>query len=236
MRKSIASLLLAISFFVYSQETRSNVIDVKSDSIVYHKNTNKSKERTLSSSLKEKYTGKDFEYKEDTPVKEEKIAPIDTGFLEFLGFFMSNIFPFLLGGFIIFVILKAAVGFDVRFWKPNKSIKRTTGKLIYEEEDIHEVDLEYLLKKAIDSNNFRLAIRYYYLMTLKGLSAKKLIEYHKDKTNSEYLFEIETTAMRSEFSYLSYVYTYVWYGEFPVDEQNFKAAQNKYKSFINSIL
>ena len=92
MRKSIASLLLAISFFVYSQETRSNVIDVKSDSIVYHKNTNKSKERTLSSSLKEKYTGKDFEYKEDTPVKEEKIAPIDTGFLEFLGFFMSNIF------------------------------------------------------------------------------------------------------------------------------------------------
>ncbi|MGK0449122.1 MAG: hypothetical protein ACJA2M_002925, partial [Polaribacter sp.] len=68
------------------------------------------------------------------------------------------------------------------------------------------------------------------------LSAKKLIDYHKDKTNSEYLFEIEDTAMRSKFSYLSYVYTYVWYGEFSVDEQSFKAAQNKYQSFINRIL
>ncbi len=108
--------------------------------------------------------------------------------------------------------------------------------MIFEDEDIYEVDLEALLKKATDSNNFRLAIRYYYLMTLKGLSAKKLIDYHKDKTNSEYLFEIEDTAMRSKFSYLSYVYTYVWYGEFPVDEKNFIAAQNKYQSFINRIL
>jgi hypothetical protein len=236
MKKSIASLLLAISFFLYSQETRSNVINVKSDSIVYNKNTKNSEERIFSSNLKEKYAGKDFEYKEDAPVKKEKTSPIDTGIFQFLVFFMSTIFPFLLGGFIIFVILKALVDFDVRFWKPNKLIKRTSEKLIYEDEDIHEVNLEALLKKAILSNNFRVAIRYYYLITLKILSAKKLIDYHKDKTNSEYLFEIEDTAMRSKFSYLSYVYTYVWYGEFSVDEQSFKAAQNKYQSFINRIL
>jgi len=236
MKKSIASLLLPISFFLYSQETRSNVINLKSDSIVYNKNTNNSKERILSSNLEEKYAGKDFEYKEDAPVEKEKMSPIDTGIFQFLVFFMSTIFPFLLGGFIIFVILKALVGFDVRFWKPNKLIKRTSEKLIFEDEDIYEVDLEALLKKATDSDNFRLAIRYYYLMTLKGLSAKKLIDYHKDKTNSEYLFEIEDTTMRSKFSYLSYVYSYVWYGEFPVDKKNFIAAQNKYQSFINRIL
>tara|TARA_B110000046_G_C13018601_1_gene410009 strand:+ start:1870 stop:2580 length:711 start_codon:yes stop_codon:yes gene_type:complete len=236
MRKSIASLLLVISFFLYSKETRCNIIDVKSDSIVYNKNTKNSEERILSSNLKEKYAGKDFDYKEDAPVKKEKSSHIDAGIFKFLVFFMSTIFPFLLAGFIIFVILKALIGFDVRFWKQNKTIKRTKEKLIYEDEDIHKVDFENLLNKAIDSQNFRLAIRYYYLMTLKCLSDKKIIDYHKDKTNSEYLFEIENTAIRSKFSYLSYVYTYVWYGEFPVDEKNFIAAQNKYQSFINRIL
>ena len=73
-------------------------------------------------------------------------------------------------------------------------------------------------------------------MALKELSDKKIIDYHKDKTNSEYLFEIENSAIRSKFSYLSYVYSYVWYGEFPLDAQSFKVAQNKYQSFINTIL
>jgi hypothetical protein len=220
---------------MYSQDDMNTIVESKSDSIVYNKNTNISEERSLSTDLKEKYTGKDFVYKEDASVENKKSKPIDTGFLEFLIFFMSKIFPFLLGGFIIFVILKTVVGFDVRFWKPSKSIKKTAEKLIYEDEDIHEVDLESLLKQAIDNQNFRLAIRYYYLTSLKGLSTKKVIDYHKDKTNSEYLFEIENTEIRSHFSYLSYVYTYVWYGEFPLDQQSFETAQNKYQSFIKNI-
>ena len=65
-----------------------------------------------------------------------------------------------------------------------------------------------------------------------SLSKKELIDYHKDKTNSEYLYEIENNTMRTQFSYLSYVYSYVWYGEFPVDETNFKVAENKYQSFL----
>ncbi len=224
-----------MSIFVYSQDDLKNIVEIKSDSIVYNKNTNISEERSFSSDLKDKYTGKNFEYNEDAPVKKKDSKPIDTGFLQFFIFFMSKVFPFLLGGFIIFVILKTVVGFDVRFWKPSKSIKKTTEKLIYEDEDIHEVDLESLLKQAVDNQNFRLAVRYYYLTTLKGLSTKKIIDYHKDKTNSEYLFEIENTEMRNHFSYLSYVYTYVWYGEFSLDEQSFETAQNKYQSFIKNI-
>ena len=225
-----------ISFFVYSQETPSYEVAIKSDSIVYNKNTSISEERTLSSNIKEKYAGKDFEYKENEPVKEADATQSNSDIIGFLVFFMGNIFPFLLGGFIIFVILKSVVGFDVVFWKPAKSVKRTNKKLIYEDEDIYDIDLESLLQKAIHDKNFRLAIRYYYLMALKDLSIKKIIDYHKDKTNSEYLFEIENSAIRSEFSYLSYVYSYVWYGEFPLDAQSFKAAQNKYQSFINTIL
>ena len=116
-----------------------------------------------------------------------------------------------------------------------KSKKKVVKKLIYEDEDIHETDIDGFLQKAINEKEYRLAIRYYYLSVLKILSDKKLIDYHKDKTNSEYLLEIENSQTRTDFSYLSYVYSYVWYGDFPINETNFKLVENKYQSFKKAL-
>lgn len=234
MKKSIASLLFLISFLGFSQEKSPKVIEIKGDSIIYQKTTDLDTERTFSSNLNNIYSGKDFEYKEETTPKKEE--PANTEFVEMFIFFMSKVFPFLLGIFIILIILKAFLGFDARFWKTTKKGKLNTKKLVYEDEDIHDIDLESLLQNAIDNKDFRLAIRYYYLSTLKILSSNKLIDYHKDKTNSEYLFELENKEMRTQFSYLSYVYSYVWYGEFPVNENNFKVAENKYQNFLKTII
>ena len=236
MRNRLTSLLLIVSFFVYSQEDINIDFETEKDTIEYIKKTDISEVRNFSSDLKEKYAGKDFSYKENISKKEEDSSPIISGILQFLVFFMSKIFPFILGGFIIFVILKALVGFDIRFWKSQKSSNKTVEKLIYGDEDIHEVDLNSLLQKAITNKNYRLAIRYYYLTSLKGLSNKKIIEYHKDKTNSEYINEIENSEMKNNFSYLSYIYSYVWYGDFPINEDSFSSVQNKYQSFLKSML
>jgi hypothetical protein len=236
MKKGIASLLLLMSIFVHAQEDINTIIEEKAATIVYTKNTDISKEKEFSSNLKDKYSDKDFQYKENTPEKKSNSAPINLGIINALVFFMSQIFPYVLAGILIFIILKLVLGFDLQFWKANHTSKRKKEKLIYEDEDLDEIDLETLLKQSIDQKEFRLAIRYYYLSSLKGLSTKRIIDYHKDKTNSEYLFEIENKALKSQFSYLSYIYTYVWYGEFPLDEQHFKAAQNKYQSFLNAIL
>ncbi|WP_435802554.1 hypothetical protein [Polaribacter sp.] len=233
MKKRIASLLFCCTLFVNAQETKIDSLAIEAETIVYNKNTDISEARTFKAKINEKYKGKDFEYQEEI---KEKSSSIDLGLFNFFVFFMQGVFPFLLGGFIIFLILKAVLGFDAQFWKPSKKSRKITDQLIYEDEDLHELNLEELLKQAIENKNFRLAIRYYYLTSLKGLSTKEIIEYHKDKTNSEYLFEIENTAMRNEFSYLSYVYSYVWYGEFPVDETSFTIAQNKYQSFLNSLV
>ena len=216
-----------------AQETKIDSLAIEAETIVYNKNTDISESRTFKANINEKYKGKDFEYQEEI---KEKSSSIDLGLFNVFVFFMQSVFPFLLGGFIIFLILKAVLGFDAQFWKPSKKSTKIADQLIYEDEDLHELNLDQLLKQAIENKNFRLAIRYYYLTSLKGLSSKEIIEYHKDKTNSEYLFEIENTAMRNEFSYLSYVYSYVWYGEFPVDETSFTIAQNKYQSFLNSLV
>lgn len=241
MKKLIASLLFLLTFFINAQVNfNKDAIEAEGDSIIYNKNTNISEPKIFTTDIKEKYSGKDFEYKENIPEEKKEVEKTtdNTGaaILGFFAYFMTTIFPFLLGGFVIFVILKTFVGIDARFWKKTPKITQLSKKLIYEDEDIHELNLETLLQQAIDNKDYRLAIRYYYLSTLKGLTNKEIIDYHKDKTNSEYLFEIENKELRTSFSYLSYVYSYVWYGEFPVDENSFKIAQNKYQSFLKSMV
>lgn len=229
-------LLLCILFFSLCGFSQiSDSLNIKKDSITYNKTLNVAKDRKFNSNLKEKYTGNDFTYIDNLKKPKNKSIP-NLKFLEVFFFFMVRIFPYLLGLIVILIILKVFLGTDLNFWKFNK-IKKSTEKLIFEEDkEIDDLDFEKLLKKALNNSNYRLATRYYYLLLLKNLSSKKHIKYHKDKTNSEYLFEIENTTLRKEFSYLSYVYNHVWYGDFPIDKNDFNAIEYKYKTFFNSLL
>jgi hypothetical protein len=217
---------LFLSLTQFSQE-------VANDSITYNKNIDFYTKREFKDNLKEKYADKEFVY-----IEEEKrdSPPTNPAFLNGFIYFMVNIFPYVLGGIIVFIILKTFLGTEIGFWNFKKHKKTPSEKLVFEDEDIHEVDLEGLLKDSIIKKNYRLAIRYYYLSVLKELSTKKVIHYHKDKPNSEYLLEIENLTARKDFSYLSYVYSYVWYGDFPVNEPKFKVIESKYKSFLNSTI
>jgi len=226
-----------LSFIIttlFSQDI--HVLEKKTDSISYVKNLNYSDEKDFKDDLKTKYTGREFTYKEE--IKKEEETPIINNSNFYAGFahFMKFIFPYLLGAIVIFIILKLYLGADAKFWNFKNSTKKISKKLVYEDDnDIHNTDLENLLRDAINNKNNRLAIRYYYLVLLKQLSNKEIIKYDKDKTNSDYLFEIKETKQRSQFSYLSYIYTYVWYGEFNLNEEDFIKVQEKYKSFFKTI-
>ncbi len=74
--------------------------------------------------------------------------------------------------------------------------------------------------------------RYLYLKSLKSLANKKTIEWHFDKTNSDYLNEIKDSKLKGLFKRVSYIYDYVWYGEFPIDEVSF----NKNKDDFNQLI
>jgi len=88
----------------------------------------------------------------------------------------------------------------------------------YVEENLNEVNFETLIEDALNQKNYRLATRYLYLLSLKLLTSKDIIEWHFDKTNSEYLNEIKNENTKSVFKRISYIYEYVWYGEFTIDE------------------
>ena len=199
------------------------------------------KDRAFKEKLDAKYSGKEFTYIDE--LKEPKKKPITesipkkTSKTDWSGFFnfMSAIFPFLLGFVVVLIIIKSFMNTETGFWNLKSAKKENVKKLISEEEILNVADYEILLQQAIQNHDFRLATRFYYLILLNNLSEKNHIEYHKEKTNSEYLFELRNKKMRSNFSYLSYIYSYVWYGEFPISKMEFNTVEKKYKSFIETI-
>lgn len=219
-------------------ESEEQVTRYFSDS-VYVKDLTYDERRFLPDDLKTKYSGDAFTYKEDittsekeeTENQEERNQSFASGF----AYFMANVFPFLLAVVVILILLRSFLDIDFNFGSTKKIEKNKVTQLTTEEDDIHETDIKTLLSRAIKNKEYRLATRYYYLSLLKLLSENELIKYDKDKTNSEYLFELKDTHMRSHFSYLSYIYNYVWYGEFAIDEMKFTTIENKYKSFLKTI-
>ncbi len=103
------------------------------------------------------------------------------------------------------------------------------------ESNIHLVDFRSLIQSAEKNNNYRLAIRYYYLWLLKDMTAAEIIDYDVEKTNSDYHNEIVPNSLKEEFSYTSYLYNYIWYGEFNVNENQFSKAKHAFINFLESI-
>ncbi|AUP78139.1 hypothetical protein [Flavivirga eckloniae] len=102
-------------------------------------------------------------------------------------------------------------------------------------ENIEHADIHALIKNAENENNYRLAIRYYYLLVLKTLSIKKHIKFEDDKTNSEYLNEISEKPFSKAFEYASYLYNYIWYGKFALNVKQYNKAKNNFLTLLNQV-
>jgi uncharacterized protein DUF4129 len=127
--------------------------------------------------------------------------------------------------FVIFLIAKAIMNKEGK-WIFGKSSDRNILRYDEIEKDLQSVDFEKLIRETQISGEKRLMIRYYYLWLLKKMSAQGYIEWDPEKTNSDYLDELKQADFKTDFEYLSYLYNYIWYGEFDLDEQAlFKAAQ-----------
>jgi hypothetical protein len=104
-----------------------------------------------------------------------------------------------------------------------------------EERLIQEKDLSVLIEEAETQENYRLATRYWFLNILKNLKEQGLIEYQFQKTNADYKSEIIPQNIKTEFSYLSRFYEFVWYGDFELQPAEFKKAKSRYKQLTNNI-
>lgn len=195
-------------------------------------------QREFNEKLNEKYSGADFKYSEEKPKpkkerKQSEVKPPDMSWLSGI----AKLFPYMLGILIVAIIIKAVLNTEGSFWSFKKVNKNKAEIVIteQEEEKLSESELEKQLQQAITNKNYRRATRFYYLIVLNTLKERKLINYHKEKTNSDYLFELKKPETRKQFSTISRIYDYVWYGEFLVDDAQFEKIKNEYQYFLKNL-
>ncbi|MEZ4779095.1 MAG: hypothetical protein R2786_06895 [Flavobacteriaceae bacterium] len=118
------------------------------------------------------------------------------------------------------------------------SSKKNTSITTHEEitlQNIEETDMEGLIRAAEKEGNLRLAIRYFHLWVLKSLSQKNLIQLEEDKTNEEYFYELRQRPFSSDFKFTSYLYDYIWYGEFPINQKQYQKAKGNFVELIKKV-
>lgn len=102
-------------------------------------------------------------------------------------------------------------------------------------ENIAQVDINALITNAEQTKDYRLAIRYYYLLVLKRLTLENFIKYEEDKTNADYMEAIASQKFSKDFAYTSYIYDYTWYGEFLLNKEQYQMAKNSFVQLIKKI-
>ena len=228
-------LLTFLSFGVsFSQETKSVIIDDSSVSV-----------KEFETNIPEEYTDNSFDYNTVTGESQNYLLRFIRWFFEKLGdIFGIDVDPgmYKTVEILIYVILIIIAVYIISrlflntnttsfFSKKSKDL----APIAFEEEHIEQINLEELIKNALSQSDFRLAIRYMYLKTLKDLSINNLIDWHYDKTNFDYQNELKSPNLSDSFGRVSYLYDHIWYGEFGLDESEFSKAKKEFDQLTKAI-
>ncbi len=213
-------------------------IQIDSDTIVA---------KTFPKNFKKKYTAPEFIYEPKAPEK-----GLWDHIKEWIANFLKRIFSFtdpkksitaavivlrilavLVIMAVIYLIVKALINKEGQ-WIFGKNANKRNVQYSDIEKNIHLLDFKKLISESIENGEKRVAIRYYYLWLLKVMAQHNYIDWDIEKTNSDYLYELKNPAHKEEFTYLSYLYNYIWYGEFKIDETSFVKAENRFKKSIKT--
>lgn len=122
-------------------------------------------------------------------------------------------------------------------WRKLVRKESDDGNLEYEikEDEIEGIDFNTLIAEAVDSGRYRTAVRLHYLRSLKALQDKQMIKWRSEKTNYEYLQELNPGPIRKVFTDLTRLFEYIWYGEFPIDRIGYNEAKDSFESFEKDV-
>lgn len=243
---SIAILFFALSF-VYSQEEATHI--EKAPTVTYD-STSQITPLVFDKNLLEKYVSDPrFDYTEK--INEANwwhqfktwISKVWTKLWTWLfGDYGSNSFLIFLYHALPYIIMGSVILFLIwLFYKINPGSKFLFSKdppeLFYtdEEEIIKTKDIQKLIDEALKNNDYRLAVRYQFLLVLKQLSETEIIDYQFDKTNADYVSEIKIESLALPFKKVAKLYEYIWYGSFSIAEQDFSKIRPQFTELQSKI-
>lgn len=103
------------------------------------------------------------------------------------------------------------------------------------EENITVTDLDALHKTALSKQNYRKAVRYLYLIALRELNSRSIIDWQASKTNRQFIRETNGTPIQQPLRQLVGIFNYVWYGEFAIDGKTYEAIEKEFASFNTTL-
>ena len=139
---------------------------------------------------------------------------------------------------ILILFLFAAVITGLYFWLKKQN---SNPKFIQEFDDdwnteiVTKSELDIRLENALINENYRECIRIYFTLILQLLIARELIKWKREKTNHEYLFEMQRGTIKNSFADCTRIFDLVWYGEYELDKSRFEKIQLRFQSLLNEL-
>ncbi len=211
------------------------------DSLQVSYDTNSSIEtRSFEEDLSQKYQGDEFDYDVKTGESQNLLLRalrwLFNGLGDIFGFDISpntlKVIQYLIYVLMALLVIYLIVRFLVNERFGSIFTKKATSILDIDlsEQHIENLDLESLMNEALKNKDYRLAVRYQFLKVLKHLSQKQLIDWHFEKTNSDYEKELKETRLKTKFKEVSYLYEHIWYGEKPITVQQYQKTDDRFNA------
>jgi hypothetical protein len=138
---------------------------------------------------------------------------------------------FVLGGILVYAIVRIIVSNRLQlFYRAPRRLMEVKSA-----EEQPEDNLEGQLMHFMQIKDYRQAVRYLYLKTLRVLTDKGMIRYHQESTNQEYWQQLKATPQGAPFRDLVTIYEKVWYGEFPLGDALFGRLHQYFEDFYKSV-
>jgi len=172
------------------------------------------------------YANKEFEKKKETDRK------FQNGFWSWLSrqqWYTAVAWTIIIGGFtavLIWFLATSHVGIFRRKQKPIAEAE--AGEMT---ENIFAINYPKEIETAIQSRNYRLAVRLLFLQLLTTMSERNVIQYQQGRTNFDYLAQLNKSGYYKDFFRLTRNYEYAWYGEFDMNPDIFTAIKNDFETF-----
>ncbi len=145
-----------------------------------------------------------------------------------------RILPYVLLALLLFILIKFFLNVNASALKQAKKNEALVA-LSEEEHIIKNEDIQQLIQKALQDKDYRLAIRYYYLYILQLMTDKEVISWELQKTNFDYLNEIDEQTLKRPFGAITRWYDYIWYGNFNIDEAKYRIAEKDFESLQKTL-
>jgi hypothetical protein len=104
-----------------------------------------------------------------------------------------------------------------------------------DEDQIRAFELDTHLAQALREGDYRKAYRLRYLDVLKQLVSRNLIFFRKERTNYEYLLQLNGKKVYEPFRLLTFNFDGIWYGDLMIDKDRYETLEIHFKEFNDSM-